>query len=108
MDIMNAFTLSEVAKRLPGRPSTCSLWRWCRKGHRGVKLSYTRLGKKILVTPEALVEFCRAVAELDQPLPETKPKSEYIPRTYKKQTPRKRTPEERAAAAAEARRRGGF
>ncbi|HRZ83490.1 MAG TPA: helix-turn-helix domain-containing protein [Candidatus Hydrogenedentes bacterium] len=67
------------------RPSTCTLWRWCRKGCRGVHLEYQRFGREIRVTREALADFGRRLAESDGPLvcghtvtskPAPKPRSE--------------------------------
>jgi hypothetical protein len=43
-------TLTEATKVLPTvngkRPAICTLWRWCRKGLRGVFLEYVRVGRK--------------------------------------------------------------
>lgn len=61
--------LAEAARKIPGNPSTMTLWRWCVKGHRGVKLHHVRLGRKIMVTPAALDEFASALARLDRRRP---------------------------------------
>lgn len=76
------------------KPSTCTVWRWCRKGCGGVKLQYLKFGREIRVTREALAEFGRAMAEADKPLGTP-------PATLAK--PKPRTPEKRARdiAAAE-------
>ena len=65
------FTLAEASKILSkgGRkPSTTTLWRWARRGCKNVRLQYVRFGRQIRVTPEALAEFGRALADADEPL----------------------------------------
>lgn len=63
-------TLSEAAARLPRRGGrkvhTSTLWRWARKGLRGVHLQYVRLGGRIYTSDEALNRFANALAALDQ------------------------------------------
>ena len=65
-------TLTDAAKVLPplgGRrihPST--LWRWCRRGCRGIKLDYVRLGHRMCVSRDALDQFSRQLAEQDEHL----------------------------------------
>lgn len=60
---MQYLTLGEAAKTLPTRPSTQTLFRWCTRGCRGVKLESLRFGRRIVVTPEALDKFARELAE---------------------------------------------
>ncbi len=65
-------TLTEATKALPTvngkRPAICTLWRWCRKGLRGVFLAeYVRVGREtrlrrgfggqVCTTREALLRF---------------------------------------------------
>lgn len=62
--------LSEVAKLLPGRPSTICLWRWCRNGlttRTGVKvrLAHIRVGRNLMTTREDCNAFFEAVAAED-------------------------------------------
>lgn len=61
-------SLSAAARTLPqvnGKHiSVCSLWRWCTKGIRGVKLEYRTLGRRILTSSEWLDAFGKALAEL--------------------------------------------
>ncbi|MBI5092242.1 MAG: DUF1580 domain-containing protein [Candidatus Hydrogenedentes bacterium] len=86
-------TLSEAAATLPHRPSIPTLWRWARKGLKGVKLEYARIGGRILVSQESLRRFGEELAKADtDPTPTVKP------------TPR-RTPAQRAAAVASAKAR---
>jgi hypothetical protein len=63
-------TLTEAAKHLPridGRKvSVCTLWRWCRRGLRGVRLEYVRVGRKICTTHEALMRFFAELSALDR------------------------------------------
>jgi len=59
-------TLAEAAKRIPGRPHTTTIWRWCRRGHRGITLPYRRLGRRILIDPYDVDRFAQRLAELDQ------------------------------------------
>jgi hypothetical protein len=62
-------SLTDAAKTLPlvhGRrlhPST--LWRWARKGIRGVRLDYVRLGRSIVTTRRALSDFAARLAAAD-------------------------------------------
>lgn len=60
-------TLSEAAKRLPGKPSLPTLWRWCAKGVRGVRLAHLRLGRRIFTTVEALNEFGASCTRREAP-----------------------------------------
>ncbi len=64
-------SLAEAARRLPkvdGRKvCVCTLWRWCRRGLRGVQLEYIRVGRRICTSHEALLRFFAALAALDRP-----------------------------------------
>ena len=70
-------TLTEATKVLPTvngkRPAICTLWRWCRKGLRGVFLEYVRVGRRICTTQEALLRFFTKLAELDERTPPALP-----------------------------------
>jgi hypothetical protein len=71
-------SLAEASKVLPtfrgGRVHVSTLWRWCRKGCKGVRLEYGRLGARIVTSEEALGRFMRALAALDeQPLSASAP-----------------------------------
>ena len=63
-------TLTEATKVLPkvnGRkPAVSTLWRWCRRGLRGVRLEYLRIGRNIVTSPQALHRFFAALAEADE------------------------------------------
>ena len=65
-------SLTEATKVLPrvnGRkPAISTLWRWCRKGLRGVKLEYVRYGRNIVTTRQALGRFFTTLAEVDSVL----------------------------------------
>jgi len=62
-------TLSAAAKRLPRtngrRIHTSTLWRWCRKGCKGVHLPYFRVGRSIMVTEDGLNRFFTELAKVD-------------------------------------------
>ena len=77
-------TLGEASRRFPTidgkRPSTNSMWRWCRRGVRGIRLGYVRVGRKICTTPAAINAFCNELAEADE-LPAATPPVTSSPRT---------------------------
>ena len=55
-----------ILPRIGGKrvhPST--LWRWCRKGIRGVRLEHIRLGHRICTSIEALNRFAQRLAEAE-------------------------------------------
>ena len=54
-------TLSEAARLLPGKPHPSTLWRWRRKGVRGVKLRTLSVGGRPWVTRAAIADFLSAV-----------------------------------------------
>lgn len=50
-------SLSEAAASCPGRPNITTIWRWCLRGCRGVRLeSFVRGGRRF-TTAEALERF---------------------------------------------------
>jgi hypothetical protein len=61
-------TLAQAARLLPTRPAPSTLWRWARKGVRGVHLEYRRLGGKIVVTEEAIRHFMDELTKRDAEL----------------------------------------
>lgn len=62
-------TLTQAAKWLPKvsgkKICVCTLWRWCRKGLRGVRLEYVRVGRKICTTRAAMLRFFSDLADRD-------------------------------------------
>ena len=52
-------SLTEASKKCPvgHRPHVASLWRWCRRGCRGVTLEHAFIGGKIVVSEESLQRF---------------------------------------------------
>jgi hypothetical protein len=71
LDRDDLFTLTQAAKRLPGRPHRSTLWRWHRQGYRladgsRIHLRVTRLGRRTLVSPEDLAEFAERITEAEQ------------------------------------------
>jgi len=93
-------TLTQAAGLLPridGRKvSVCTLWRWCRRGLRGVSLQYVRVGRRVCTTRAALLRFFSALAELDR---QAAPAAPSRPRTLKR---RPITSRQRQRALAEA------
>ena len=97
------FSLSEAAGSVPRingqRPHTSTLWRWCRKGCRGTRLEYIRIGSKIATSREALDRFFNAQAAVDAALDST------CPPTQPQATQKPRSEKARARAIEEARRK---
>ena len=64
------YSLSQSAKIVPsldGKPiHTSTLWRWCKKGLKGVRLEYIRIGTRICTSKEALSRFFVALAEKEE------------------------------------------
>ena len=62
-------TFTEASKVLPPiggkRTHPSTLWRWARKGVRGVKLETRRLGGRFVTSIEALDRFSKDLAEVD-------------------------------------------
>lgn len=69
----NVISLTEAAKALPKidgkRIHAASLWRWARKGVRGVKLDTRQLGGRLVTSLEALERFSKALSELPPQIP---------------------------------------
>ena len=65
--------LADAVRTLPkigeNRPHVSTLWRWCRKGVRGTRLEYAKLGGRIVTSAKALNEFAAALAAADDPPP---------------------------------------
>jgi hypothetical protein len=70
IDIEKLVTLTEATKLLPRvggkRVHVSTLWRWCRKGLRGVNLEYLRVGSRIATSHEAMKRFFEALTQLDE------------------------------------------
>lgn len=68
----HVLTPAQAARYLPnvGLPavSPTTIWRWCRKGVKGVHLEYARLGRRIVTSREALTRFGDALAAADTPV----------------------------------------
>lgn len=81
-EVMSLTDATKVLPRVNGkRPSVCTMWRWCRKGLRGVHLDYIRIGRGIATSREALNRFFNALSEADLPL--TPVRREFPPVTSK-------------------------
>lgn len=96
-------SLSEAAAKLSRingrRPHTSTLWRLSRKGCRGTRLEYIRVGSKIATSREALDRFFNAQAAADSALESTSPP------TQQQATQKPRSEKVRARAIKEARRK---
>ena len=53
-------TLTEAAHSLPNRPNPSTMWRWWKKGVRGVKLETIPIGWQRYTSKEALDRFFQA------------------------------------------------
>ena len=62
-------TFSETAKRLPEingrRIAAATLWRWARRGLKGVRLESRKLGGRYVTSIEAVDRFAARLAELN-------------------------------------------
>jgi hypothetical protein len=56
-------TLSQAAQELPGRPHVSTLWRWSRRGVRGVTLETVSIGGRRYTSREALGRFTAALSD---------------------------------------------
>ena len=71
IDLQNeqVLSLTDASKALPKidgkRLHVSTLWRWCRKGIRGIQLDYVRLGHRVCTSVEALSRFTQQLAESD-------------------------------------------
>ena len=57
-------TLTQAANRLPGKPHVSSLWRWCKRGVRGVRLETLVLAGRRYTSFRALEEFAAATTAI--------------------------------------------
>ena len=66
----NLITLTQATKLLPPtggkRIHISTLWRWCKKGLKGINLEYIRTGSKIITSQEAMQRFFDTVTKLDE------------------------------------------
>lgn len=76
---MTWMTISETARKVPttnGRPvGAATVWRWCTKGCKGIRLEHARFGRRIAISEEALERFATALAQAwaEEPTPPTPP-----------------------------------
>jgi Protein of unknown function (DUF1580) len=71
-------TLAQAARLLPNHPNPVTLWRWRKKGIRGVKLQTELIGGRRFVYREALEQFIQAindaaVSKADRPASSSEP-----------------------------------
>jgi hypothetical protein len=68
-DVLSLTEATKVLPRVNGkRPAICTLWRWCRKGLRGIHLDYIRIGRGIATSRQALNRFFNELSAKDEPL----------------------------------------
>ncbi len=64
-----ALSLSEATRALPPvdgrRPHASTIFRWCKRGLRGVHLEYVRIGNRVCTSREALSRFANRLADAD-------------------------------------------
>ncbi|MDX9973168.1 MAG: helix-turn-helix domain-containing protein [FCB group bacterium] len=105
---MNEYlTLPEAAARIPGHPHVSCVWRWCRRGvlsksGERMRLTHSRVGRKLLVTEADLVAFFQRLAEADATYFDQRPN---VPALAPPAPRGQRTEGQRQAAAEAARRR---
>ena len=66
-------SLSEAAELLPNRPHVSTLWRWCRRGVKGVRLQTVIVGGRRYTTAPFLSDFVAQLTDprADMPRPES-------------------------------------
>lgn len=72
-------SLTQAANRLPGHVNVCTVWRWVRKGVRGVHLEHVCLGSRIYTSANALSRFANALATIDKPHSATSSQNNQMP-----------------------------
>lgn len=55
----DAIPVNKCSRFIPGNPHCATVWRWCTKGVRGVRLETVMIGGRRMVTPQSLDEFLR-------------------------------------------------
>jgi len=55
--LADAFPITKAPTRIPGHPSVGTVWRWTRKGCRGVRLQTWKVGGKRVTTDKAVDDF---------------------------------------------------
>ncbi|QDV36363.1 DUF1580 domain-containing protein [Tautonia plasticadhaerens] len=58
---------AELARRLPNRPHVSTVWRWCHRGIRGVRLGTVAIGGRRYTTPALVEEFLARLSESGGP-----------------------------------------
>lgn len=84
-------TLLEVTKALPSfngkRLHVSSVWRWARRGVKGVKLETRRIGARYVTSMEALERFTKALSEIEPDSP-TQRRAKHLPTPSERQRQR--------------------
>ena len=70
LDSEQILSISAATKAVPKvgrkRPAISTVWRWCRKGVRGVHLEHAFLGGRLVTSREAISRFANRLAEVDR------------------------------------------
>lgn len=65
----SVLSLNEAIATLPcvdgRRPHLSTIWRWCKRGYRGIRLEYCRIGNRVVTSREALERFTQRLTEAD-------------------------------------------
>ena len=69
IDLDEPIPFEVAARLLPGKPHPSTLWRWARHGvdlpGGACRLSFLRMGRRMLTTRRLLDEFMREAGQLD-------------------------------------------
>lgn len=57
LDREKPLTLAQAAKLFPNRPNSATVWRWCTKGARGIKLDSSTIGGRLYTSEAAIQRF---------------------------------------------------
>ncbi len=69
-ELLTMSQASKVCPKVDGKPPHCgSIWRWARKGIRGIRLEHVRIGNRVCTSLDALNRFFNALAETPPPAP---------------------------------------
>lgn len=72
----NLRLLSEAAARIPTRPNVSTVWRWHKKGIKGIHLETIKIGGTIYTSDEAIERFLERINEPAAPAPRPRTRRE--------------------------------
>ncbi|MEM6468257.1 MAG: DUF1580 domain-containing protein [Planctomycetota bacterium] len=53
-------SLAQATREIPTRPNVSTVWRWAKRGIRGVRLETVKVGGKQMTSVQALTRFLQA------------------------------------------------